>query len=70
MIKVSRINGKEFVINSELIEFVESTPDTVISFTTGKKVVVQESVDDIINKVIEFKRQTYQNNLMSQRKEV
>lgn len=70
MIKVSRINGKEFVINSELIEFVESTPDTVISLTTGKKVVVQESVDDIINKVIEFKRQTYQNNLMSQRKEV
>lgn len=55
MIKVKRLNGKEFVINSELIEFVEETPDTVISLTTGKKVVVQESVDEVIEKIIAFK---------------
>ena len=48
MIKVKRLNGKEFVINSDLIEFIEKTPDTVISLTTGKKVVVQESVDEVI----------------------
>ncbi len=55
MIKVKRLNGKEFVINSELIEFVEETPDTVISLTTGKKVVVQESVEEVIEKIIAFK---------------
>ncbi|MTI47996.1 flagellar FlbD family protein [Sporosalibacterium faouarense] len=69
MIKVCRLNGEELVINCELIEFMESTPDTVITFTTGKKIVVQDSVDDIINKVIEFKKKT-NNNLMIQRNEV
>lgn len=57
MIKVKRLNGKEFVINSDLIEFIEETPDTVITLTTGKKVVVQESVDEVIEKVITFKGQ-------------
>lgn len=51
MIKVKRLNGKEFVINSNLIEFVEETPDTVITLTTGRKVVVQESIDEVIEKV-------------------
>lgn len=55
MIKVERLNGKEFVVNSDLILFVEKTPDTVITLTTGQKVVVKESVDEIIDKVIEFK---------------
>lgn len=55
MIKVKRLNGKEFVINSDLIEFIEETPDTVITLTTGKKVVVQESVEEVIEKVITFK---------------
>lgn len=56
MIKLTRLNGKEFVLNIDLIETVESTPDTVISTTSGKKFVVMESIDDIIDKVIEFKR--------------
>lgn len=59
MIKVNRINGKEFVINCELIELVEATPDTVITLTNGKKIVVKESVDEIIEKVIKFKRNIY-----------
>ncbi|MGB9679882.1 MAG: flagellar FlbD family protein [Thermoanaerobacteraceae bacterium] len=58
MIKVTRLNGEEFVVNAELIEFIEKTPDTVISLTTGKKIVVKESVDDIILKTIEYKRKT------------
>ena len=60
MIKVKRLNGKEFVINSDLIEFVEETPDTVITLTTGRKVVVQEPIDDIIDKVIAFKSKNIQ----------
>lgn len=55
MIKVTRLNGKEFIVNSDLIEFVESTPDTVITLTTGTKIVVKETVNEIIDKVIEFK---------------
>lgn len=55
MIKVERLNGKEFVINSDLILFVEQTPDTVITLTTGQKVVVKETVDEVIDKVIDFK---------------
>jgi len=55
MIKVQRLNGKEFVVNSDLILFVEETPDTVITLTTGQKVVVRETVDEVIDKVIDFK---------------
>lgn len=55
MIKVSRLNRKELVINSDLILLVECTPDTVISFTNGNKMVVLESLDEIIEKVIEYK---------------
>lgn len=56
MIKVNRLNGKELAINSDLIEFIEETPDTVISLTTGRKIIVGESVDDIIRKIVEYKR--------------
>ncbi|WP_132995887.1 flagellar FlbD family protein [Sporanaerobacter acetigenes] len=70
MIRVKRLNGKEFVVNSDLIEFVEETPDTVISLTTGKKVVVQESVDEIIEKVIEFKGKSIEYIRREQGKEV
>jgi len=56
LIKVNRLNGKEFVVNADLIECVESTPDTVITLTTGNKYVVQQSIDEIIEKVKEYKR--------------
>lgn len=55
MIRVKRLNGKEFVVNSDLIQFVEETPDTVITLTTGQKIVVSESIDEIIDKVIKYK---------------
>lgn len=56
MIKVTRLNGSYMVINSDLIVFVEETPDTVITMTTGKKIVVKENVDEIIQRVIEYKQ--------------
>lgn len=55
MIKVKRLNNKELAVNSDLILFVESTPDTIISFTNGKKIVVLDTLDEIIEKVIEHK---------------
>ncbi len=59
MIEVTRLNGKSFYINCDLMEFVESTPDTVITLTNGKKVVVKESPEEINTKIIEFKRRIH-----------
>jgi flagellar protein FlbD len=56
MIKVTRINDTELVINADLIEFVEANPDTIISLTTGKKIMVKETPDAIIEKVAAFRR--------------
>lgn len=56
MIEVTRINGHQLVINADLIEFVEAIPDTIVSLTTGKKIVVRESVEEIIERVASFKR--------------
>jgi len=56
MIKLTRFNGKELVVNAELIKFLESTPDTVVTLTTKEKILVRNSVDEIINKVIEYQR--------------
>lgn len=47
---------EEVVINAELIETVESTPDTVVTLTTGHKIIVQESQDEVVRRVIEYKR--------------
>ncbi|ANE47545.1 flagellar protein D [Paenibacillus swuensis] len=49
MIAVTRLNNSQLVINALLIETVESTPDTVISLTTGKKIMVLESVSDVVS---------------------
>lgn len=57
---VTRINGVErFYVNEDLIEFIEETPDTVISLESGKKVVVQESVDEIIRRIAVYKGMLY-----------
>jgi len=56
MIEVTRLNGKEFYVNSDLVLFVESTPDTVITLSNERKLVVSESVEQVVEKVIEFKR--------------
>lgn len=70
MIKVKRLNGKEFIVNSDLILYVEETPDTVITLTTGQKVVVVDSVDEIIDKVIEFKAKSIEYKRRVEGKEV
>lgn len=63
MIRLKRLNDKEFVVNCELIEFIEETPDTVITLTTGRKIVVKDSIEEVINKVISYKRQMFANLL-------
>jgi len=56
MIHVTKLNKKDLVINCDLIEFIESTPDTTITTTTGHKIMVAEPVEEVIRRVAEYKR--------------
>lgn len=58
MIDVTKMNGMNITINSDLIETVEDTPDTVITLTTGRKIIVKESRQTIKNLVKSFKRES------------
>ncbi|MHC4711943.1 MAG: flagellar FlbD family protein [Planctomycetota bacterium] len=56
MIRVTRISGEEFVLNAELIQYVEARPDTIITLVGKERVIVKESLDEIIRRVIEYGR--------------
>jgi flagellar protein FlbD len=56
VIKVTRFNHSEVIVNADLIEFVESTPDTVITMITGKKVLVLETADEICSRALDYRR--------------
>jgi flagellar protein FlbD len=56
MIRLSRLKGEALVVNSDLIEHIEETPDTVITLTTGQKLMVRDSPEEIIARIIEFRR--------------
>ncbi|MFH1549789.1 MAG: flagellar FlbD family protein [Planctomycetota bacterium] len=56
MIKLTRFNGNEFVLNCELIKFIEETPDTIITLIDQEKIIVAESADDVVHRAIAFKR--------------
>ena len=64
MIEVTRLNGTTVLINSDLIETVEETPDTVISLTTVKKFIVKESRQEVKNLVKSYKRDIFTNGLL------
>ncbi len=55
MIRLTRINHSPIILNSDLIEHVEMTPDTVISLVTGQKLMVLETADDVVELIREFK---------------
>lgn len=59
MIPLRRLNNQPVVVNCDLIESVESTPDTVVTLTSGNKLIVRESLEEICRRVIAFKRQIY-----------
>ena len=58
MIKVTKLNNTQIIVNSDLIEFVEKTPDTLITLTTGKKLMVTESLEEIMTLVLEYRAKT------------
>ena len=56
MITVTRLNGKEFVVNAELIKLLESTPDTMITLLNGERLLVKESLEEVVKRAVEYGR--------------
>ncbi len=56
MIQLTKINGHQIVLNSDLIEYIEETPDTVITLSNNDKVIVRDRMTDIIRKVVRYRR--------------
>ena len=56
MIELTRLNGMIFSLNAELIEQIDSTPDTVITLTTGNNIVVKESREEVVQKILNYRR--------------
>ena len=62
MIKITRLKcDDDFVLNAELIETIEETPDTVITLTSGKKLIVEETMDEIVRRVMDYRRAIFRN---------
>ena len=59
MIWLTNLRGDEFVLNAELIESVESRPDTTIILVNGRRYIVKESVEEVVTRVIEYKRRIF-----------
>jgi flagellar protein FlbD len=56
MIALKRLNGSEFILNAGLIETVEATPDSIITLTNGKKIVVKNTVEEIVGKAVKYRQ--------------
>jgi flagellar protein FlbD len=56
MIQLTKLHGEKIVVNADLIEFVEETPDTLISTAAGKKMLVKESAEKVVELVIEYRQ--------------
>jgi flagellar protein FlbD len=56
MIQLTRLNSHPITVNSDLIKFIEQAPDTVISLLSGEKIVVRESADEVLRRIVEFRR--------------
>ena len=56
VIQLTRLNGRQFLLNSELIKFLEETPDTVVTLVNNERIVVTETADDIVDRVVEYGR--------------
>ena len=60
MIRLTRLNNRPLVVNSELIKFIENAPDTVITLVSGEKIVVLETPEEVINRIVDYRRRLRQ----------
>ncbi len=59
MIEVTSLNQQKFILNADHIEKIETVPETMITLVTGKKYMVMEDIEDVKNKVIEYKNKIF-----------
>lgn len=59
MIELTRLDGRKFVLNVEWIESFEATPETVISLTVDKRLIVQESVQEVLDRILKYKQAVF-----------
>ena len=59
MISVTRLNGQEVYVNADLILFLESSPETILTLQNGKKVTVKETIPQVIDRIVQFKSRVY-----------
>ncbi len=60
MIQLTRLNNSPLIVNSDLVKFVEQSPDTVITLVNGEKILVREKADEVLNRIVEFRRSVLQ----------
>jgi flagellar protein FlbD len=60
MIQLTRLNNSPLIVNSDLVKFVEQSPDTVITLVNGEKILVREKADEVLNRIVEFRRSILQ----------
>jgi flagellar protein FlbD len=60
MIQLTRLNNSPLIVNSDLVKFVEQSPDTVITLVNGEKLLVREKADEVLNRIVEFRRSVLQ----------
>lgn len=56
MIKLSRLDGEQFILNADLIRYVESRPDTFITLTSGERLVVTETMDEVLDRAVRYQQ--------------
>jgi len=56
MIKLTRLSGEEFIVNADLIRFIEARPDTYITLTTNERLIVREGSDEVVRRAIDYAR--------------
>jgi len=62
LINVTKLNGAQITINEAFIEIIEETPDTVITMSTGRKIIIKESRQEVINLVKSYRKDVFANN--------
>jgi len=59
MIRLTRLNGDEFILNAELIRFVERCPDTLITLISGETLMVEETMEEVVKQTVEYQQSKY-----------
>lgn len=59
MIKLTRLDGEAFILNAELIKYLESRPDTFVTLTTGERIIVREPMDDVMERTIAYQQRKF-----------